>query len=203
MIGIDSKKIKQKGITLIEALISTAIVGIGFIAVFQMVNYSVTSIDVSGERTKTNYLSSMIAEDLIGDRFTQIKVGGSDKKIYEYLADNTKQNKYAWKRTPSLDSNKKCKQETGSPYKTSDVTITNKEHKWNHRFSKRIKCRGVKDIKELKVYESCRNNVKVDGKTRVNCHYRNQFLWNKHYFGRMEVKLNNGNKSKVLYFRIK
>ena len=74
MIGIDSKKIKQKGITLIEALISTAIVGIGFIAVFQMVNYSVTSIDVSGERTKTNYLSSMIAEDLIGDRFTQIKV---------------------------------------------------------------------------------------------------------------------------------
>ena len=83
MIGIDSKKIKQKGITLIEALISTAIVGIGFIAVFQMVNYSVTSIDVSGERTKTNYLSSMIAEDLIGDRFTQIKVGGADKKIYE------------------------------------------------------------------------------------------------------------------------
>ena len=77
MIGIDSKKIKQKGITLIEALISTAIVGIGFIAVFQMVNYSVTSIDVSGERTKTNYLSSMIAEDLIGDRFTQIKVGGT------------------------------------------------------------------------------------------------------------------------------
>ena len=81
MIGIDSKKIKQKGITLIEALISTAIVGIGFIAVFQMVNYSVTSIDVSGERTKTNYLSSMIAEDLIGDRFTEIKVGGTDKKI--------------------------------------------------------------------------------------------------------------------------
>ena len=203
MIGIDSKKIKQKGITLIEALISTAIVGIGFIAVFQMVNYSVTSIDVSGERTKTNYLSSMIAEDLIGDRFTQIKVGGTDKKIYEYLADNTKQNKYAWKRTPSSNSNKKCKQETGSPYKTSDVTITNKEHKWNHRFSKRIKCRGVKDIKELKVYESRRNNVKVDGKTRVNCHYNNKFLWNKHYFGRMEVKLNNGNKSKILYFRIK
>ena len=108
MIGIDSKKIKQKGITLIEALISTAIVGIGFIAVFQMVNYSVTSIDVSGERTKTNYLSSMIAEDLIGDRFTKIKVGGTDKKIYEYLADNTKQNKFAWKRTPSLNSNKKC-----------------------------------------------------------------------------------------------
>ena len=68
MIGIDSKKIKQKGITLIEALISTAIVGIGFIAVFQMVNYSVRSMDMSSERTKANYLVSMVAEDLIGDK---------------------------------------------------------------------------------------------------------------------------------------
>ena len=47
--GIDSKKIREKGITLLEALVATAIVGIGFIAVFQMVNYSVRSIDVSGE----------------------------------------------------------------------------------------------------------------------------------------------------------
>ena len=81
VVGIDSKKIAQKGITLIEALISTAIVGIGFIAVFQMVNYSVTSIDVSGERTKSNYLSSMIAEDLIGDRFSEVDVGGQKKRF--------------------------------------------------------------------------------------------------------------------------
>ena len=33
MIGIDSKRIKEKGITLLEAIVSTAIVGIGFIAV--------------------------------------------------------------------------------------------------------------------------------------------------------------------------
>ena len=50
--------------TLLEALVSTAIIGIGFVAVFQMVNYSVQSIDVSGERTKANYLVSMVAEDL-------------------------------------------------------------------------------------------------------------------------------------------
>ena len=41
--GIDNKS-KEKGLTLIEALISTVIVGIGFVAVFQMVNYSVQSI---------------------------------------------------------------------------------------------------------------------------------------------------------------
>ena len=37
------KNLKQKGLTIIEALISTALIGIGFIAIFQMVNFSVTS----------------------------------------------------------------------------------------------------------------------------------------------------------------
>ena len=60
------KNIKEKGLTIIEALISTALIGIGFIAIFQMVNFSVTSINTSGERTKANFLSSMIAEGFIG-----------------------------------------------------------------------------------------------------------------------------------------
>ena len=60
----------KKGLTLLEALMSTAIVGIGFIAVFNMVNFSVRSIDVSGERTKASYLVSMIAEDIIGHKNT-------------------------------------------------------------------------------------------------------------------------------------
>ena len=68
--GLDKikKKANEKGITILEALVSTAIIGIGFIAVFQMVQYSIRSIDVSGERTKMNYLVSMIAEDIISDR---------------------------------------------------------------------------------------------------------------------------------------
>ena len=64
MNGIDNKRLKEKGLTILEALISTAIVGIGFVAVFQMVNYAVISIDVSGERTKSNYLTAMVAEDV-------------------------------------------------------------------------------------------------------------------------------------------
>ena len=53
MIGIGNKiKKSEKGMTLLEALVSTAIIGIGFVAVFQMVNYSVQSIDVSGEEQK-------------------------------------------------------------------------------------------------------------------------------------------------------
>ena len=57
VLGLGFKK-NEKGMTLLEALVSTAIVGIGFIAIFQMVNYSVRSIDVSGERTKASFLNS-------------------------------------------------------------------------------------------------------------------------------------------------
>ena len=67
MTGIDNKRKSEKGMTLLEALVSTAIIGIGFVAVFQMVNYSVQSIDVSGERTKASYLVSMVAEDIISE----------------------------------------------------------------------------------------------------------------------------------------
>ena len=67
MIGLYNKSKNILGLTLLEALISAAIVGIGFIAVFQMVNYSVQSIGVSGERTKVSYLSSKISEDLMAD----------------------------------------------------------------------------------------------------------------------------------------
>ena len=44
------KKIhKTSGLSILEALVSTAIVGIGFIAILQMTNFSVQSIDNSGE----------------------------------------------------------------------------------------------------------------------------------------------------------
>ena len=61
-------KISEKGVSLLEAIVATAIIGIGFVAIFQMVQYSIRSIEVSGERTKATYLSSMIAEDLYSDK---------------------------------------------------------------------------------------------------------------------------------------
>ena len=64
MLGIVNNRKNEKGMTLLEALVSTAIIGIGFVAVFQMVNYSVQSIDVSGERTKATYIAGTIAEDI-------------------------------------------------------------------------------------------------------------------------------------------
>ena len=81
MIKFLNKHKKQAGITLLEALISTAIVGIGFVAIFQMVNFSVQSIDTSGERTKANYLVSMIAEDIIGHRNTIYGANAAEENI--------------------------------------------------------------------------------------------------------------------------
>ena len=210
MIGIDSK-LKEKGLTLLEALVATAIVGIGFIAVFQMVNYSVRSIDVSGERTKSNYITAMIAEDLIGDANSK---KGADR-LYEYLAKLTDKNSYAWQNT-------ECKRRnniTGNPYKGADNAIDNKTQKWNLRVSSdRIKCQPTnlgstttKDVKKLKVYEICRNNVKENGKTRPICDYRNDDVWDKTYIGRMEIlmpttgtdaKGNPVRKKKYLYFQM-
>ena len=114
MIGTDSK-LKEKGLTLLEALVATAIVGIGFIAVFQMVNYSVRSIDVSGERTKSNYITAMIVEDLIGD--SNSKKG--DDKLYEHLANLTDKNDYAWQ-------NAECRKRqniTGNPVSYTHLTL--------------------------------------------------------------------------------
>ena len=56
------------GLSLLEALVSTVIIGIGFVAILQMVNYSVQSMHTSGERTKANFLTNVIAEDVISSR---------------------------------------------------------------------------------------------------------------------------------------
>ena len=134
MLGKDSNKLTEKGITLLEAMISTAIVGIGFIAVFQMVNYSVRSIGVSGERTKATYLVSMIAEDLISEKHSDSPT--TDKKLMDYLIDNRSSTK-----GPSW-SMASCSQGiTSTGNKTN--TFDNKKDKWDNRFSKRrIKCKG-------------------------------------------------------------
>ena len=63
-----SKILKSsKGLTLIEALVCLVIIGIGFIAVNQLISFSVSSMSHSVERNKINFLSQMVVEDMIGD----------------------------------------------------------------------------------------------------------------------------------------
>ncbi len=205
MIGLDSNRLKEKGITLIEALVSTVIIGIGFVAVFQMVNYSVQSIDVSGERTKTNYLVSMVAEDIISDKLSE----NSGVKLYDYLVSQRYSSDHTSWRMGSCSSGTTA---SGS----FNNAQQNKWQKWDNRFSKkRIKCRGgstTENKKFLKVYDICKSG----------CRYKNtteKFILvngtEKLLIGKMEANIttrgtkkdSSGNevlktKKKYLYFQI-
>ncbi len=184
MFGLDYKRKSEKGMTLLEALVSTAIIGIGFVAVFQMVNYSVQSIDVSGERTKINYLVGMVAEDLISEKNSTSPT--ADKKFMDYLVDNRFGDNVSWK----MGSCSSGSSSTGS----AGNTARNKFNKWDDQFSKkRIKCRGAGDTKFLKVYDICRSG----------CRYSNATVYDKWLLGKMQANMNDGKKKKYLYFRIK
>jgi len=195
VIGQLDKRIYEKGITLLEALVSTAIIGIGFVAIFQMVNYSVQSIDISGERTKSNYLVGMVAEDLIAEKNSTSP--NKDVKFMDFLvSQQASGTKSSWR----MGS---CS--TGTTTSGSfNNAAQNKFKKWDDRFSKRrIKCKGSQDIKFLKVFDICNNNA--SGNT---CNYNNTRnysgtgIYDKWIVGKMEVNLNGGKKKKFLYFQI-
>ena len=65
-----NKKNKKNnlGVSLLEALISMAIVGIGFVAVLQITQYSINSVKTSGERTKATFFVNMFVEDSLSLR---------------------------------------------------------------------------------------------------------------------------------------
>ena len=213
MIKFLNKHKTQLGLTLLEALISTAIVGIGFIAVFNMVNFSVKSIDVSGERTKANYLISMIAEDIIGYKNT-VRVDASGKNFSEHLADNSWQ---VGGGTTDVCANKSAYNTKGdiTDLSLSDPNIdtpSSKEKKWNEIFGtdRYLKCRSNKDIKNVKIFKLCKwddvcpNEITTSGTEKDNEEIidGNEKIEDKALFiGRVQINLNDGKKRRFLYFQ--
>ena len=216
------------GITILEGLVSTAIVGIGFIAILQMVNYSVQSIDVSGERTKANYLVSMIAEDIIGLRDSIYGISATDENIVfdggNVVSDDPSHKKFAdhlnaegWKATDA------CKRGVGdgTGTDTSSTNVANiydgevvdatrnKEAKWDNIISKDryLKCRGEKDIKKVKVFKvcswGCTYSIAEMPKPAEDDSdgYIINYYDEAMYIGRVQINLNNGKKRKFLYFQ--
>ena len=181
-----NKKNSEKGMSLIEALVSTVIISIGFIAVFQMVSYSIQSIDVSNERTKTSYLTGMVAEDLIADKFADL----SGKKLYEHMAGNrpTTGDRNSWEMIS-------CSSGSALSSSTTNV-LDQKINKWNNRFStRRIKCDpNAPNKKSFKIFDICKSG----------CDYVNDDIHDKIYFGKIQVSIKAGDriKTKFLYFQI-
>ena len=190
------------GITILEGLVSTAIVGIGFVAILQMVNYSVQSIDVSGERTKANYLVSMIAEDIIGHR------DSTYKKFADHLTEGEGE---GWEAPDA------CKREvaggTGTATNVANIyegdgnAPENMEAKWDNIISKDryLKCRGEKDIKKVKVFKvcswGCTYSIAGASKDEDSAGYVINYYDEAMYIGRVQINLNNGKKRKFLYFQ--
>ena len=194
----------DKGITILEALVSTAIIAIGFIAIFQMVQYSIRSIDVSGERTKSSLLISMVAEDLISEKNASSPT--SKVSLTDYLISQEKSGKTSWN-APSCNSGSSTSQ-------TFTNTVDAKKYKWANRFSKRrLKCKGVENKKELKVYDICNNAASGNVCTyNNNKNYSGTRLYDQMVIGRMEVNISTGRvdnqgskkpKKGYLYFQIR
>ena len=228
MSGLDYKRKFEKGITLVEALVATVIVGIGFVSVFQMVQYSVQSIGVSSERTKANLLITMVAEDFISVRNSDSKAKGINFKD-AFVKEQITKNKSLFEINDCI---------SGSGTSIGKNAEENKINKWNKRFSKRrLKCTTLNDntsvtndTKKLEVFTYCSNQVasktNLSIKTRP-CMYTNNTRYNstpssrkerfydERYFARMEVGVTSGkmqtdsrgnkvptSKKKYIYFQL-
>ena len=188
MIKFSNKRKKQSGITILESLISTAIIGIGFVAIFQMVNFSVQSIDSSSERTKANYLVSMIAEDIIAHKITDLSWKAYVGKDVEVCG----------KEKDKLEA-----KDIKPIYETVvEDAEENKKEKWNSIFNtnRYLKCKSEKDIKDVKIFQIC----------KTGCDYTSSYIedesdihgkvYDEMFIGRVQVNMNDGKKRKFLYF---
>ena len=180
---IKYKNIKQFGLSILEALVATVVVGIGFVAVFQMVNYSAQSIITSGERTKSNFLIDMIAEDLIAEKNT---IYQDNKKLHD--VDDFDDPKTIYE----VNECKKYVSAITSMYGTAANSPQNKKTKWAHLMNTNniVKCKTDKDKRSVKIIK-IKDTWSGSGGTNDSI-----------YFGRIQFKMNNGEKRKFLYFEI-
>ena len=215
------------GLTILESLMATAIVGIGFVAILQMTNFSVLSIDSSGERTKANYLVSMIAEDVIGHKNT---IYGLSSKAEGLSFENDGSITHTTNTTDAAD-----------PTKTTTSTLSVEkfaDHLVGTDFNAGVgsagpcAAGGARD-EEIDVYgaqevDAPRNKenkwqtilggnryLKCKGENDIKkmkvykicrwstvcAHVNDDVTDNGMYIGRIQVNLNNGRKRKFLYFQ--
>ena len=192
-----SKKNKKIfGISIIEALVSTAIIGIGFVAILQMTNYSVQSIQTSGERTKANYLTNVIAEDVLSIRKATT---GSFSNFSNYLLSN-EFNADACSSTTGTASS-----DTGKVYgdSTADAPLM-KMRKWKALLNNKdyLNCKGDSEIRRFEVYKICAWSSTGGCLQNTNEVYNGDTIKDEvMYIGRVQINLNQGKKRKYLYFQ--
>ena len=201
-----NNKKKISGLSILEALVSTAIIGIGFVAILQMTNYSVQSIYTSGERTKANYLTNMIAEDVIGHKniVTGAAINFSDYLFQNEFNPNFCDNPVSGTTLTGNIGN------AGNVYGNDEVDgPLMKLRKWEALLNNKnyLNCKGTKESRNFRVFKLGSkwstepgilvntNERQVDG---VDVPYVTDDLM---YIGRVQMNLNDGKKRKYLYFQ--
>ena len=214
------------GLSILESIIATAIVGIGFVAILQMTNFSAQSIDSSGERTKANYLVSMIAEDVIGHKNTLYGLSskaeglatGADGSIthtseapdpddptttttttttVEKFVDHLLNTDFFAGRTEAGP----CA-EGGAYDEEDDVYGAQQVDGPRNKISKWQALLGGNRYLKCKG----RNDIKKMKVFKIcrwadRCTHVNNNVYEETYIGRIQVNLNNGKKRKFLYFQ--
>tara|TARA_B100000123_G_scaffold194480_1_gene145516 strand:- start:330 stop:1022 length:693 start_codon:yes stop_codon:yes gene_type:complete len=218
---IDMKKDIKKilGLSILEALVSTAIIGIGFVAILQMTNYSVQSIYSSGERTKANYLTNLIAEDLVGYE----NRAGESINFSDFLASDEGKSEI----NSALDfcnnaSAGTSSTNTGNVYgdSTTDGHLM-KTRKWEALLNNKsyLNCKGTNERKNIEVFKisSTYSNMKIEDPDNPGT-FLDEGMPNSNtrtvngveepyvkddlmYIGRVQMNLNDGKKRKFLYFQ--
>ena len=195
---------KISGLSLLEALVSTAIVGIGFVAILQMTNYSVQSIYTSGERTKANYLTNVIAEDVIGHKNI---VTGAAINFSDYLFNNEFNSDFC--ENPSAGGTGNLGN-AGNVYGDDEVDgPLMKQRKWQALLNNKnyLNCKGNNERRNFRVFKlgsqwSLEPGILVNTNTRSidgsEVPYITDDLM---YIGRVQMNLNDGKKRKYLYFQ--
>ena len=219
----------EKGISLLESLVATAIVGIGFVAVFQIVNYSTTSINVSSERTKMNYIVSMVAEDLIGygnslvnvnPKTTQVQLDEYRRPVENGVISSVKKypqnfvgNEYQI--SSCDDNNEKFKKFSENPEIYDNDPDKSAAHNKTYRIQKilsedvYLKCvqqnsvdatgASLSSTQDIKSIEA----FKICNDSSIGCTTgtTTDFIFDETYIGRVQISTNNGRKKKTLYFQ--
>ena len=193
---------KISGLSLLEALVSTAIVGIGFVAILQMTNYSVQSIYTSGERTKANYLTNMIAEDVIGHKNV---VTGSAINFSDYLFENAFNSDFCANPSTTTGTVTGNLGNVGNVYGDDEVDgPLMKQRKWQALLNNKdyLNCKGEREIRRFEVYKICAWSSTGGCLQNTNEVYNGDTIKDEvMYIGRVQINLNQGKKRKYLYFQ--
>ena len=176
-----------------------------------MTNYSVQSIYTSGERTKANYLTNMIAEDVIGHRKTTT---GDARNFSDWLAntDNQFDSEFCLNAAEGQAS-----ANTGNIYGDDVVDGPSmKQRKWKAMLSnkKYLNCKGTREQRNFRIFKVGSRWSPTDLNTLVNNNTTTINIGPDQtsvnvpvvtedviYIGRVQMNLNDGKKRKFLYFQ--